>query len=320
MEMASVKQVLDMQSGGNNDILVAIWMVTYNQEAYIEQAIESVMMQIANFNFKLFVGEDCSTDKTREICIALKEKYPNKIELIANEKNIGGNLNAKNIYNACFNSEAKYIAMLEGDDYWTDVNKLQKQVEVLEKNPECSICFTDNSKLYNDKDLVKNSGKNIQIKTSFLDLIKGNYITTVTVLFRKPKGFALPEWFSQLKIGDWPLYLILLRDGSNAYYLQQDTAVYRFGVGISSHMRKQNSVIVLTILEILNAFLKEKDFITFKKEIVFEIEQKKTELLKSYIRENKIFKANRLFFELVKFKNFFNLSRMYLYCLYQKMK
>lgn len=319
MEMASEKQVLDMQSGKNNDILVAIWMVTYNQEAYIEQAVESVMMQITDFRYKLFIGEDCSTDKTREICIALQEKYPDKIELILNEKNIGGNLNAKNIYNACFNSGAQYIAMLEGDDYWTDANKLQKQVEVLEKNPECNICFTDKSKLYIDK-LIKDNNKNIQIKTDFLELIKGNYIATVTVLFRKPKEFVLPDWFSQLKIGDWPLYLILLKDGSKAYYLKQDTAVYRFGVGISTEMRKQNSVIVLTILEILNTFLKEKDFTRFKREIVFEIEQKKEELLKSYVRENKIVKANKLFFELVKFENFFNLSKMYLYCLYQKMK
>ena len=115
---------------------VSIWMLTYNQEKFIEQCVESVMNQQANFEYKLFIGEDVSTDNTREICKRLKKKFPNKIELFLNDRNLGVNLNAKKVLEETFNSNAKYIALLEGDDYWTDPYKLQKQVDFLELNQD----------------------------------------------------------------------------------------------------------------------------------------------------------------------------------------
>jgi glycosyltransferase involved in cell wall biosynthesis len=118
-------------------------MVTYNHADFIEKAIESIMMQNSNFNYKLFIGEDNSVDKTREICQILKEKYPDKIELVLHKKNIGSNPNGFFMYQACFDSGAKYIALCEGDDYWTDPNKLQKQVDFLEANEEYVMSFHD---------------------------------------------------------------------------------------------------------------------------------------------------------------------------------
>eukprot|EP01136_Pigoraptor_vietnamica_P036997 Opistho-1_new@104331 len=142
MEMDLENQVSDMPFGMKaSKISIAIWMVTYNHENYIAQAIESVMMQQTNFTYQLFIGEDCSTDKTRAICVSLKEKYPDKIELILQKENIGANKNALQVYHACFQSGAKHIAMLEGDDYWTDPLKLQKQMDWLEGNPDYVLCF-----------------------------------------------------------------------------------------------------------------------------------------------------------------------------------
>ncbi|WP_452227718.1 glycosyltransferase [Lacinutrix sp. MEBiC02404] len=125
------------------NLKVAIWMVTYNHEGFIQQAIESVINQETNFSFKIFIGEDCSIDNTRQICIEFKKKYPNSIELILHDNNIGSFNNAMSVYEKCFESEAKYVALLEGDDYWTDPFKLQKQVDFLEVNPDYEVCFTN---------------------------------------------------------------------------------------------------------------------------------------------------------------------------------
>lgn len=116
------------------EIIVGIKMITYNHEKYISHAIESVLMQKTNFRFELIIGEDCSTDRTREIVIDYYKKNPNTIRLVLNEHNLGMNKNSFNIDEE--NKEAKYTIGLEGDDYWTDPLKLQKQVDFLEEHPE----------------------------------------------------------------------------------------------------------------------------------------------------------------------------------------
>lgn len=118
--------------------VVSVCMITYNHEAFISQSIEGVLMQKTNFAFELIIGEDCSTDKTREICFKYKEKYPQKITLLLPESNLGM---TKNFISSLNVAAGKYIALCEGDDYWTDPYKLQKQVDFLESNSEYSCCF-----------------------------------------------------------------------------------------------------------------------------------------------------------------------------------
>ena len=91
--------------------LVAVFMVTYNHEKYIGQAIKSVLMQRTTFPIKLFIGEDCSTDQTASICLKYKQENPEALEILLNKQNIGPIKNAMQIYSACFSSGAKYIAM-----------------------------------------------------------------------------------------------------------------------------------------------------------------------------------------------------------------
>src|SRR5947209_2333706 len=102
----------------NHDLFCAIWMVTYNHEKYITKALESVIKQEVNFKIKLFISDDRSTDKTIQICESFVLKYPDTIELIINDTNIGPEKNGLKTYYRCFQSGAKYIALLEGDDYW----------------------------------------------------------------------------------------------------------------------------------------------------------------------------------------------------------
>lgn len=127
--------------------LLSIVTITYNHEPYIRKCIEGVLMQQVNFTMEFIIAEDCSTDGTLAICKEYAEKYPNLIELITSENNVGAIANERRAMKA---AKGKYIAFCEGDDYWTNPLKLQKQVDFLEANPEYSVCFT-RYKLYNAK-------------------------------------------------------------------------------------------------------------------------------------------------------------------------
>ena len=209
--------------------MVAVWMVTYNQGEFIENAIESVMMQKCTFKYKLFIGEDNSTDKTREICKKLKEKYADKVELILHEKNIGSNSNGVFMYKHCFNSGAKYIALLEGDDYWSDPLKLQNQVDFLENNKDFSICFTD-YKVYDESNRkfyypdLKNKYKNKSV-FSRNDIILSNFIPTATVMFKTRKE-VLSKLDPSLYPGDWFLH-VLNSEYGKIKFLPLESTVYR---------------------------------------------------------------------------------------------
>lgn len=119
--------------------LLSVCLITYNHATYIRQAIEGVLMQQINFSWELIIADDYSTDGTREIVFEYHEKYPELIKIIPRSENVGA---AKNWIELISFSRAKYIAYFEGDDYWTDPSKLQKQVDFLESNPSYGICWT----------------------------------------------------------------------------------------------------------------------------------------------------------------------------------
>ncbi|MBD5523507.1 MAG: glycosyltransferase [Lachnospiraceae bacterium] len=123
------KKILRCQS--KKKALVDIMVLTYNHERYIGQALDSILMQQTDFPYRIVVGEDCSTDNTREIVLDYYERFSDKMEVVLWEKNVGVLQNDLEIMRKC---DAKYIASLEGDDYWTDKHKLQKQVFFLESH------------------------------------------------------------------------------------------------------------------------------------------------------------------------------------------
>ena len=112
---------------------VSVFMITYNHEKYIAEALDSILMQKTDFDFDIVIGEDCSTDATRRIVLEYSRKYPDKIKLLLHNVNVGFISNMMYVLEAC---TGKYVAMCEGDDYWTDPFKLQKQVDFLETNKE----------------------------------------------------------------------------------------------------------------------------------------------------------------------------------------
>ena len=203
---------------------VAVWMVTYNHEKFIEQAIKSVMMQQTDFDFKLFIGEDCSTDTTQELCIKLEKKYPKKINLVLNKENLGANKNGIKTYNRVAKSSAKYIAILEGDDYWTDVYKLQKQIDFLEENPKVSICGHSVKvvKKNNEYESWKVKDKTL---VSFNDELIKNRFYTLSIVYKNVIE-EYPDWIIGIPSGDWAIKLLILEKG-DGYLMKDFMGTYR---------------------------------------------------------------------------------------------
>ncbi len=128
--------------------LVSVCMITYNQEKWIGQAIESVLAQKTDFEYEILIGDDCSTDKTGAICAEYQRRNPDKIRFITADRNVsklGGNGNR-----LLFRARGEFIAHLEGDDYWTDSNKLQKQIDVFRRHPEVTLCLSKYETLHLD--------------------------------------------------------------------------------------------------------------------------------------------------------------------------
>ena len=122
----------------NNTPLVSVCMTAYNHEDYIAEAIESVLAQQTSFGVELVLGEDCSTDRTGPICREYAAKYPDRIRLVTSPGNVGMRANYRRTFDAC---RGKYVAYLDGDDWWTDPQKLELQVELMESDPECGMCY-----------------------------------------------------------------------------------------------------------------------------------------------------------------------------------
>lgn len=209
-------------------VLVTVVCVTYNQENYIAQALDSFLMQKTDFRFKVFVGEDCGSDRTADIVRDYAERYPDIIVPFIRETNLGSQ---RNSIDMCSHAESRYIAFCDGDDYWIDELKLQKQVDFMETHPECCFCFGRTkiipSKHWDQKDyyIPNDNGDYIlpdcvpdyHPKTGLLDssYIVDNLMSahTSTYFFRWNYDIEYPAWFFDGVLGDSPLRLMQIGEG-----------------------------------------------------------------------------------------------------------
>lgn len=300
-----------------DQITVSIFLLTYNQEQFIAQTINSILMQKANFNFQIVIGEDCSTDGTRSICETFAEKYSNKIKLLpALEKNIGLIANYMRTIKAC---EGKYIAICDGDDYWIDENKLQKQVSFLEDNPNYSIVYSKLKKLFPDGTFKESIQRKLKQAGDFDDLVFENVIPSVTVLFRNRQNIsAVPTWITNFPYGDWPTYLWILKDGGKIHFMDEITAVYRMHIGVSAQVRKSSSNTLLVNLGILKCIWNDSGFHHKKSIVLRAIQKLEVGLMISYNREKQYLKALKQYiFNLRQETLNFKLTRLYLYSIYK---
>lgn len=210
---------------------VSICCITYNHEQFISQALDSFLMQETDFPFEIVIGDDCSTDNTPRIIEQYRQKYPDIIRVLERKKNLGSEINFVKTIEAC---RGEYVALCEGDDFWTDPKKIQKQVEILNKELDCSIITTKYSIVnsYGNKATEVNIFPELK-ENSELVIKKENIFSpyvfkTLTVMFRKRKLNNLI--FGEKKCGDVMLVADLLTNGFGIY-LNSDTASYRIHDG-----------------------------------------------------------------------------------------
>jgi len=154
----------------NNKFRVAVCIVTYNQEKYIAQALNSVLAQKTNFEVTTFIGNDCSTDGTLALCLEYQKKYPERIRIITPKQNTGTVANTFSVFREILQEKEKYkyTAMLDGDDYWCDEHKLQKQIDFLENNSDYGLMHTRVALLDNQSGTIYCSKDKKNIPTGYI--------------------------------------------------------------------------------------------------------------------------------------------------------
>jgi len=202
---------------------VSILMLAYNHDKFIAQALDSALMQQVDFEYEIVIGEDCSTDNTRDILIRYQQEYPDKIHLLLPEKNLGMHDNFIQTFKAC---RGDYIALLEGDDYWTSSDKIQKQVDFLDAHADYTICF-HNILYYDDSTKCFFSPENHRKNVFTLeDILYSNLMATPSIMFRQGFIHKFPDWMYDVDFVDWVLQILLAQHGK-IRYIDETMSVYR---------------------------------------------------------------------------------------------
>ena len=201
-------------------------MTTYNHEAYLAQAIESVLAQQTSFGVELVLGDDCSTDSTAAICREYAAKYPGRVRFVTGQRNVGWRANYRRTFEAC---RGKYVAYCDGDDWWSDPRKLQMQADLLESDPSCGMCYTRASNYYQNTGLTEPDHE--EHFTDFDHLLCRLTIANCATLARRDliaryyaevRPDEHPEWLTD----DAPMWLWFAAC-SRVRYLPAITAVHR---------------------------------------------------------------------------------------------
>jgi glycosyltransferase involved in cell wall biosynthesis len=229
-------------------------MITYNHERFIAEAIQSVLMQRTNFSWELVIGEDKSTDRTGEIVQDFARRYPDQIRVLPRTQNIGMVRNHKETFAAC---GGDYIANLDGDDFWTDNEKLQLQADLLDSHPDWVSCFGRAAILVGD-DKTPSSEIPLPeyrkpIYTQY-DFLQRSIAPACTVMYRNRLFPEFPEWTNGLMGLDWPLQVLNAARGPSGF-IDRVLAVYRFhGAGAWSLLSKTRQC--ESIMELHHLFAK----------------------------------------------------------------
>ena len=266
--------------------VVSVCVMTYQHEKYITKCIQGIIDQKTDFTFEILIGEDCSTDSTRNICIQFAEKYPEKIRLFLHRR--GNNILIGNrpsgrfnlLYNL-FSAKGKYVALCEGDDMWIDNFKLQKQVDFLEKNKDCSIVFSGFK--------IQRSNGNISRTIQYKRLEKLNisqffskhyYTRTVTLMFRdQVLSTPFESWMIDSFAADFVLKHRALIIGDFGY-INDITSIYSAQTIGSFSKRKTTTQI---ILKEYKDYLRALHYLDKYKTIPLVVKQKRIRDLRSEV-------------------------------------
>ena len=248
----------------NENVLVSVVMITYNHEPYIRKAIDCILGQKTGFLFELLIGEDCSTDGTREIVFDYQKRYPDIVKVITSDMNVGVH---KNLFRTEKASCGEYIAYCEGDDYWHHPEKLQKQVDYMESHVKCGLVCSDFDRFIvasqNRKTNMNSiSHRNPSKDTDFCKIVSGtptSGILTCTVmvksdlLFRVIQSDPVLYELSQFPAGDTPRWAEISRLATIGY-IDESLATYN-GIPESATRAKDPRKILKTSMRMKDQML-----------------------------------------------------------------
>lgn len=279
--------------------LLSVCLITYNHVKFIRQAIDSVLMQEVDFTWELIIADDCSTDGTREILLEYRERYPDFIKLILQERNVGP---GQNWIELITYPSSEYIAYLEGDDYWTAPSKLQKQLNFLIRNPEHVLVFHDYvMKLPSGaENIIRECREDEYSLDSILrdcPKIRSSTIVLRNILLRNP----LPSWIVSLRFGDWPLFLHLSRFGRIGQ-MSEVMSVYRLDTASSAALAlRENDNLRDAVIEFYKVLLLDDDYCRLYVVIDELIKERIWQGIKSNLRKRRFARLMKMAFEFLKF-------------------
>jgi glycosyltransferase involved in cell wall biosynthesis len=204
---------------------VSVYIQTYQHARYIEQAIEGVLGQRGSFELELVIADDCSTDGTRELLAGYRDRHPDRIRLLLPERNLG----PTEIFRRSVGElRGEFVAWLDGDDYWTDERKLERQLDALRRNPRWAACFHNATILQEEGDapphpyVLDLGGDSV----TFADLLHSNIVPSLSMMARGELVRELPEWVWDSRWNDWRAMLAIAMHGEVGY-LPESMGVYR---------------------------------------------------------------------------------------------
>ncbi len=205
---------------------LSVALVTYNHAPYVAEALRGIFRQQCPFPVEVVVADDCSTDETPGIIRLLSADAPHRLRVLANARRLGMHGNYERVLRAC---TGRYIAILEGDDYWTDPHKLRDQVAFMDAHPTCTVSghavrvLDDRTGAWAPDPYA---GRAIPPLAGFAELVRENFLCTCSVVWRNGVVRRWPGWLRRLRMVDWPLHLLHAR-GGQVGYLARPMAAYR---------------------------------------------------------------------------------------------
>jgi len=257
-----------------NDFLIDVIVPVYNHEDFIRQTLDSIVNQITEYKYRVIPSDDCSTDNSRAIIESYALRYPDKVFPIYQPKNIGAMPNSYTLHMA---TTSKYVAVCEGDDYWTDPYKLQKQVSFLENSPEYVMCFAN-------ADIIDKDGNPLPTEEHRPLLTKDEYTIedfilserhiapTATLVYRNLLQKPLPEFYKTILSGDIYLVIMIAHHGKSKC-LNDTLAIYRIhsgGITKSDLYINKGDEEKVILYKQLNKLLEYKYDATFRK-VLFDL-------------------------------------------------
>lgn len=281
--------------------LVSVCITTYNHEKFLAQALDSVLMQRGDFVLEILLGEDGSTDRTADIVRDYAQRFPDIIRAFfhdADDKLFinGRKTGRKNFINNLLNASGDYVALLDGDDYWIDAEKLQKQVTFLEAHSQFVTCChaamhvdENGTQLegYTGHHDVQGGSRDFTVR----DALRKNVVPSVSVLFRNPRLQELPAWFYKTDMADWPLQLLNALRG-DIHYVDEKMAAYRLhGGGLWADFRASAEKGMLSEISVWILLRDAQEFVAHREYIAGLIAAQYRKLVQLSLRHDDYGKA-----------------------------